>query len=354
MFTNEVLKRLVADHPEHEFIFLFDRPFSSEFVHGPNVTPVVIGPPARHPVLFYLWFEWSVAAALKKQKADVFFSPDGYLSLRSRVPSVHVVHDLAFEHYPKDVPMMASWHYRYYFPKYVQKAIKTLAVSEYTKADVVKQYGTDPSKISVVYNGAKTVFAPLDQSGREEVMHKYTEGQPFFLYVGMMHQRKNIVNLLKAYEIFAANGGQEKLLIVGRKAWGNADMEAFYEKMESRGEVIFTGRISDEELARVVASATALTYVSYFEGFGIPILEALKCGVPSITSNVSSMPEVAGDAGILVDPLNPTEIADAMTKMSTDTSFRKELVNRTAEQAGKFSWEQTAQKVWQAIEEAAP
>lgn len=352
MFTNEVLKRLVAGHPEHEFIFLFDRPFSEEFIHGPNVKPVVIGPPARHPVLFYLWFEWGVAAALRKHKADVFFSPDGYLSLRSKVPSVHVVHDLAFEHYPKDVPKMASWHYRYYFPRYIRKSAKTLAVSEYTKADIAKQYGTDPSKISVVYNGAKEVFGPLELIEQEEVRKQYSQGNPFFLYVGMMHQRKNIVNLLKAYEVFASNGGKEKLLIVGRKAWGNAEMEAFYGKMKHKDDVIFTGRISDEELAKVVASATALTYVSYFEGFGIPILEALKCGVPSITSNVSSMPEVAGEAGLLVDPLNSNEIADAMTKMSTDVVFREGLKGKTAEQASKFSWAQTAQRVWEAIEQA--
>lgn len=350
VFTNEVLQRLVAAHPEHDFIFLFDRPYDSSFIYANNVQGKVLFPPARHPILFYWWFEWSVPAALKRYQADVFFSPDGYLSLRTKVPQLQVIHDLAFEHYPHDVARIASWHYRYFFPKYAQKAQHIFTVSAYTQQDVVQQYQIDKAKTSVVYNGAKTIFKPIDQATAKAVREQFSRGAPFFLYVGALHQRKNIVNLLKAFDQYKAKGGEAKLLIVGRKAWGTAEMERTYQKMYHGDDVVFTGRMDDETLAKVMASALALTYVSYFEGFGIPLLEAMQCGVPVITSNCTSMPEVAEDAGILVDPLKVDDIANAMWQISADQNLHSALQSATKVQAARFSWDETARKVWRGIE----
>ncbi|MCB0737801.1 MAG: glycosyltransferase family 4 protein [Bacteroidetes bacterium] len=353
VFTNEVCKRLVAAHPEHEFIFLFDRPYSQEFVYAKNVEPVVVSPQARHAILFYLWFEWAIPFALKKHKADLFFSPDGYLSLKTKLPQVQVIHDLAFEHYPQNVGKMASWHYRHFFPKYARKAKKILTVSAYSKADVIKQYGVSDRKIDVVYNGAKDVFKPIGPEEKQAIMQKYSQGAPYFLYVGALHQRKNIGNLLRAFEDFKDQGHPHKLLIVGRKAWGTAEMESIFNVMQHQNDVVFTGRVDDNELAKIVAGAYALTYVSYFEGFGIPILEAMQCGVPSITSNLTSMPEVAGKAGLLVDPFNVNDIATTMTQITNQETYLN-LQSECQNQAQKFSWEKTADKVWQGIEKAMP
>jgi len=161
-FSFEVLKRLVANNPQHQFIFLFDRPWHASFVFAENVEPYQIFPPARHPFLFVWWFEWSVAKALKKTKADIFFSPDGYLSLRSKIPQITVFHDLAFEHYPKDVPYLAAKHYRYFFPRYAKKAAKILTVSQFSKIDIIAQYRIDERKIEVVYNGVNELYKPVN------------------------------------------------------------------------------------------------------------------------------------------------------------------------------------------------
>ncbi|MFT5920635.1 MAG: glycosyltransferase involved in cell wall biosynthesis, partial [Granulosicoccus sp.] len=188
-FTNETLKILVADHPEVEWIFLFDRPFDQQFVFGPNVTPVVVWPPARHPLLWTLWFEFMIPRALKKHKADLFLSPDGYNSLSTEIPSVNVIHDLNFEHNPNDVPGWAGRYLRSHFPKYALAAQRVATVSEYSARDIEKTYSINSEKIDVVYNGVDNRFSASSSDQAREVKTRETGGQPFFLYVGSINPR---------------------------------------------------------------------------------------------------------------------------------------------------------------------
>ena len=130
-FSYETLKRITRAHPEHQFYFLFDRPFDESFVFGSNVTPIVIRPQARHPILFYLWFEKSIPRALKKINPDLFMSTDGYLSLSTTTPSLPVIHDLNFEHYPEQLPFLVRKYYKHYFPRFARKAARIATVSEF-------------------------------------------------------------------------------------------------------------------------------------------------------------------------------------------------------------------------------
>jgi glycosyltransferase involved in cell wall biosynthesis len=346
-FSHEVLQRVVKQNLEHEFIFFFDRPYHKSFVYAENVKPVVLFPPARHPFLFVWWFEFSIAKAIKKHKADLFFSPDGYLSLRSKVPQIPVFHDLAFEHYPDDVHFLAAKHYRYFFPRYAQKAKKILTVSEFSKADIQKQYGVKQDKIQVVYNGANSIYKPVDDPKREEIKKKYTQGEEYFLYVGALHQRKNITRLLLAYEQYAKQNQEPKrLLIVGRKAWGNAEMESTYTQSDLLQEMVsFTGHLQLDELSEIMASAWYHVNVSYFEGFGIPILESMKCEVPVITSQGTSMVEVAGDACLKVDPFSVESIANGLSQAHGDPALRNDLIQKAKISSQRFSWEKTANLV---------
>lgn len=354
-FSHQVLKRLVQQHPEHEFLFIFDRPWHESFIYGSNVIPIAAFPQARHPILFYWWFEWSLPIVFKKYKADLFFSPDGYLSLRANLPQFPVFHDLAFEHYPEDVPKLASKHYRYYFPRYANKSRRLLTVSEFSKADIIEQYGIVSNKIDVVYNGADTLYQPVSQELVSKMEKTYAKGQHFYLYVGALHQRKNITRLLKAYSIYLeacqSKGLPAKhLVIVGRKAWGTAEMEQVYNGSKALQEhVHFTGRLSLQDLASVMASAFCHLNVSYFEGFGIPILESMKCGVPVITSTPSSMEEVAGDAALNVNPLEVNSIASALQQMDFEVGLREQKAQACKASSDRFSWQQTADLVWKSI-----
>lgn len=352
-FADETLRIVTSQHPEHQFYFYFDRKYDERFVYNSNVKPIVLFPQARHPLLFLAWFEVSLPLHFKHTKPDIFLSPDGFLSLATNVKSVGVIHDLNFEHFPEDIPFLVRKYYSGMFPRFAQKATRIATVSEYSKTDITKTYKIDPSRIDVVYNGAGAIFEPLSSHEQVVTRNKFSQGKEYFFFIGTLHPRKNLVNLFKAFDHFKKNDTKGiKLLLAGARMWWTDEIRLAYEGLEYRDDIIFTGRVSDQELAALMASALALTYVSYFEGFGIPILEAFHCDTPVITSNVTSMPEVAGNAAILTDPFSITSIADAMQKVASDAGFREKLVIAGRKQRLKFSWEQTAEKLWGCIEKA--
>jgi glycosyltransferase involved in cell wall biosynthesis len=350
-FTYENLKRITIAHPEHEFYFFFDRPYSQEFVFSDNVKPIVLFPQARHPVLYYTWFEYSVRKALKKINADLFISTDGYVSLSAQIKTFNVFHDLNFEHYPKDIPFLERWYYRKFFVKFAHKASRIATVSEFSKQDIVKLYNISPDKIDVVYNGANEIYCPKSNDVVENTRVRYSEGLPYFYFIGSLHRRKNLINLFLAFDIFRSKSVKSvKLIITGAKKWWTEDMESVYSAMKFKDDVIFTGRLSLNEISDLMGSALALTYVSYFEGFGIPIIEAFRSEIPVITSNVTSMPEIAGDAALLTDPFNPDDIALAMQKVSEDNRLRESLIAAGRIRAKEFTWEKSAERLWVSIE----
>jgi glycosyltransferase involved in cell wall biosynthesis len=349
-FTHQTLDRMVRKHPEHEFIFFFDRPYDPSFVFAPNVTPVVVSPQARHPILFYIWFEWRLPYLLRKYKADVFLSPDGYLSLKTKVPTCLVVHDLAFEHYPEHFVTSHKLYWRHYSPRFAEKAKRIATVSSYSKQDICHQYNIPGDKIDVVYNGAHDEYKPLEWDEREAVKAKYADGCEYFVFAGALHPRKNIVNLLKAFIAFKKRQRSNmKLVIVGRYAWKYDEVVKMREEMPFKEDVKWVGYMHVDELCKVMGGAYALVYPSLFEGFGIPILEALECNVPVIISNTSAMPEVAGDAGLLVDPTNVDDIADKMQQLYKDENLRAKLITNAKEQVKKFSWDKSADRLWSCL-----
>jgi len=349
-FSVEILQRLVRNHPNTQFSFFFDRPFSDKYLFGPNVTPYVLFPPARHPFLFIAFFEWAVARKLRQLKPDVFFSPDGYLSLRSKVPQVPVFHDLAFEHFPEDVKKLEAWHYQRYFPRFAKKASKIVTVSQYTGQDIRDKYGVEEENIEVVYNACADYFRPLATDGHHAIREQYSDGKPYFHCVGAIQPRKNLARLIEAFDRFKETDTQDyQLVLVGRKAWNFAEVIHTYDQSPNQDSIRFTGFVDNEELNRIYNASSGLVYVPYFEGFGLPILEAMHCEVPVITSGVTSMPEVAGDAALLVDPYNVEEIAQAMSQLVNTSGLAEKIVHKGKQQREKFSWDRSAQQIWNVL-----
>jgi glycosyltransferase involved in cell wall biosynthesis len=347
-FTYEVVRRIVLDHPKHEFIFFFDRPFDPEFIFADNVTPVVLFPPARHPFLWYLWFEWSVARALKKYQPHVFLSTDNFLTLKTDVPTVLVTHDIAHHHFPNQVSFWPQKYYDYFVPKFNHKATRIVAVSEFTKKDVVDTYSIVSEKIAVACNGCRERFLPISTAAKIAVKEEYADGEDYFFYVGAIHPRKNVVRLIAAFDEFKkSTQSPMKLLLAGRMAWQTGAVSEILEKITYRTDVIFLGYLDDKELPKLTAAALASTYTSLFEGFGIPILEAMYCDTPVLTSTISSMPEVAGEAAVLVNPNSVEEIAGGMKLLFEDSTLRKELIKKGRVQRQKFSWERAAEVVYE-------
>ena len=352
-FTYETLKRITPQHPEHEFIFAFDRPFNEEFVFSHNVSPVVVPPPARHPFLWYLWFEYSLPRLFKKVRPQLFLSTDGYISLRSKLKSVAVIHDINFEHYPEDLPYFYRKYYRHYFPKFAREATRIATVSEFSKTDIADKYKVSKDKIDVVYDGANENFLPINESAQQQVRNRFSQGQPYFIFVGSLHARKNISNMLKAFDLFKKKESSPlKFIVAGSKRWWTAEMESTLQYLKHKQDVIFTGRVSDADLHLLTGAAFSAVYVSTFEGFGIPIVEAMYCNVPVLTSNITAMPEISGDAALLVDPFSSESIANGMLTIWNDEVLRSGLVEKGKIQREKFSWDRTASLLWNSIEKS--
>ena len=352
-FTYETVRRMVAAHPEDEFIFFFDRPYDESYVFGENVTPIVLFPPARHPFLFIWWYEWSVARALKKHKPDIFLSTDNFCSLRTDVPTYLILHDVGWAH-PEarsTLPWLVYQYYQFFAPRFLKKAHTIICVSEFVKQDALRYYPfLNPEKIVVCHNGCRTDFIPIDDADKTAVKAAYTEGVPFFVFVGAVHPRKNVHRLITAFsEMKQRTQLPYKLLIVGRFAWQTGDVRTAFDNSTFQKDIIFTGYVADEEVPRIVGAATAVAYVSLAEGFGIPILEAMHCDVPVVTSNTTSMPEVAGDAAILVNPLSVFEIADALENVAINADLRQNLIEKGRIQREKFSWDKTAATLYEVL-----
>lgn len=352
-FAYETLSRITRANPQVDFTFIFDRPYHEEFIFANNITPVVTYPQARHPLLWYLYFDWGIPPVLHKHKPDLFLSPDGWLSLRTKVPQLPVIHDLNFVHHPEFLPAVNRRYYDYFFPRFAHKAKRIATVSEFSKGDIVQSYGINPALIDVVYNGCNTLYHPLNEADAQAVRNKYTQGCPYFLFVGLIHPRKNLVNLFRAFDEFKASTGHNaKLLLVGEKKWWTDDIRHSYENMAFKDDAVFAGRVPNEELRGILGAALSMVYVPYFEGFGIPILEAMYADVPVITSNITSMPEVGGNAVLLADPHSPQSIKEQMAKLALDSDLRQQLIEKGRARRQEFSWDRTASLLWASIEKA--
>lgn len=353
-FAFHTLRRIVAAHPEHEFLFFFDRKPSPKFIFADNVKPIIVFPPARHPALWWLFFECGITKALKHYNVDLFLSPDGFIPLKVTVPTIDVIHDINFSHFPNNLKPSHQRYMTHYFPIFAQRATRVVTVSEFSKRDIAKTYGISPDKINMVYNGADETYVPAEECNQAGIRMRYTDGNPYFIFISTILRRKNLANLLKAFDQFKDNDKQgHKLVVVGAKAWWQDELKVAYDTMKHQSDVLFVGHIETTELALLLASAQALVYPSFFEGFGIPIVEAFCAGTPVIASNVTSMPEVAGDAALLVDPHNISSIAEAMGKIATNPQLRQSLITRGQKRKALFTWDAAALNLWKIIEATA-
>lgn len=343
-YTYELVNRWIKEHNEVTFVLIFDREPAVVLPELPHVKKVVIGPPTRHPLLYWIWFEWSIPRILRKHKATLFFSPDGYNSLRSKIPSVITVHDLNFEHNPADLPMVISRYLRKYVPKFVEKSTRVLTVSEYSKHDITSCYVCPSEKIFSIHNGASEIYQPLTEEIIGATRKRISNNRPYFLFVGSLHPRKNVQRLITAYQ--AINNPSVDLVIVGSAMWRDHHITVDPRAAER---IHFLGYLQQNELAEVMGSALALAYVPYFEGFGIPLVEAMRCGIPILAANTTCLPEIAGDAAIYCDPFNVQEIQKGLEELIENQALKGQLSENSKKRAAAFSWDLAAKQSWEVI-----
>ena len=287
---------------------------------------------------------------------DVLFVPAHVLPLLHPHRSVVTVHDLGYLRYP-DAHTAGARHYLDWSTRWnAHQATAVLADSEATRADLVRFYGAVIEKIHVVYlgrdAGLKQVSDPLCLAN---VRARYGLARRYLLYVGTLQPRKNLERIVHAFERICDRPelAELQLVLAGKQGWLYETLYSQVVRAGLQGRVIFPGYVADEDLGALLSGATAFVFPSLYEGFGIPVLEAGGCGVPVITSNTSSLPEVAGDAALLVDPLDVDAIADAMYRLVTDEALRAELARRGFENVKRFSWDKCARETLAVLEGVA-
>ena len=233
------------------------------------------------------------------------------------------------------------------------KAKVIATVSAFSKKDIISQYGTAADKINIVYSAAKEIFQPLTNEEKQAARTKYTSGKEYFVYTGAIHPRKNLVNLLKAFSLFKKRQQSSmKLVLAGRLAWKYDSFVKNLKTYKYRDDVVMTGYVNEEEIRKLVGAAYAMVYPSLFEGFGVPVLEAMQCDVPVITSLDSPMQEIANEAALYADPESPADIAEKMMLLYKDEKLRSQLIEKGRVTGKQYSWDLSAERLWMSIEKA--
>ncbi len=280
---------------------------------------------------------------LRSSKPDVFFTPGHYLPRWSPCPTIVSIMDLSYIHFPEMFRKRDLYQLQRWTARSVKKAKKILTISQASKNAIISHYQLKPERVIVTYPGFK-----MTKSKKKTNLKKYGVEGDFILFVGTLQPRKNLDKLIEAFS--QLKDRNLKLVIVGKKGWLYEEIFAQVKKMDLEKRVIFTGYVPDEDLPVFYQKAKCFVLVSLYEGFGLPVLEAMAHGCPVVVSNVSSLPEVVGDAGILVDPKKTKEITQGIEKA---IEKRKELIEKGKQQAKKFSWEKTARETLKVIKEVA-
>lgn len=299
--------------------------------------------PTAKPEVRIGWEQTSGVVAAHRARIDLLHAPVNVISMGVRLPQVVTVHDLAFHHYPEQYPGMKQRYLRAMTRQSVRRATRVIAVSEATRQDIISVYDIEPARVVTVPNGVDDGMRPLPSEDVQAFREEQGLPEHFFLFLGTLQPRKNIAALVRAYAT-ASMGVDWPLVIAGAKGWQYEQIYAQVQDLGLEDRVHFAGHVPGEQLAHWYSAATILVYPSLYEGFGLPLLEAMACGTPVIGSNVSSLPEVIGDAGVQVDPRNVPALAEAMLRLAADGELRQQLSRRGLERAASFTWREAASK----------
>jgi len=298
-----------------------------------------------------LWTHGRLAWELHRQPPNVLFVPSHVLPIYCPVPAIVTVHDLGYRHYPDAHGRFQRWYLNWTTRRHSRVANHIIADSYATQADLIRYYQADPRRITVVHLGRDEKLQRADNLAIAAMKAQYQLTGDYLLYLGTLQPRKNLLRLLAAFQhvIMALDNSSLQLVIAGSKGWLYEPILAEVARLGLSERVIFTGYVTTEAKAALLSGALAYLFPSLYEGFGLPILEAMACGTPVLTSNNSSLPEVAGDAAIMVNPHHTAEIAAGIIALVTNPLLRHELITKGYQQVNRFSWECTAQQIWEIL-----
>jgi glycosyltransferase involved in cell wall biosynthesis len=297
-----------------------------------------------------LWEQVQLPRLLTKNKIDVFHTPNYVAPILSHIPIVITVHDLSVYLFPKMHPFYRRWRHQLLFPASVNRAVSIITVSEQTKKDLAGLFPITADKTITIYNGLPVWFS---QDSTQALPNQELPEQ-YILFVGTIEPRKNIELMLQSFaQVKHQHHIPHKLVVIGGNGWGKNEMHLHLQKYDIQNEVVFTGHLEYNQLPPIYQRASLLVFPSIYEGFGFPPLEAMACGIPVIASKISSIPEVVGDAGILLDLNNPQLWSETIYTVLTNQQLQQELRLKGIDRAKQFSWDKTAKLTLTVYEQAA-
>jgi len=276
--------------------------------------------------------------------AELFHATEHLLPPLRGVPTVLTVHDMIFRLFREHQKPLNYWYLNATMPLYCRRADAILTVSESSKDDIVTHYGLDPDRITVIYEAASPEFVPVPPGAQEEVRRRYGLPERYMIHVGTIEPRKNLTRLVEALQLLRDRGVAIPLVVVGSKGWLYDSLFGRVKELEAGQAVFFPGYVPLADLPAVYGAATVAAMPSVYEGFGLPVLEAMACGTPVVSSNASSLPEIGGDAARYFDALEVEEMAETIGEVWTDADLREEMRGQGLAQAARFSWERAAKE----------
>ena len=331
---------LAAINREDQFILLQHRADTVPLVHQPNFRRVGLWTPSHHRLE-----QWLLGLELPRRELDVLHSPDFIPPFHNGFRSVITIHDLAFLLYPHFLTRESA---RYYgqIDQAVQRADHIIAVSESTRRDTCRLLGVSEAKITVIYEAAHPGLRPIDREvALEHVRARFGISADYILFVSTIEPRKNVAGLLRAYRRLCDDYKvPHGLVLAGARGWLSDEVYALVDELNLSARCRFLGPVSSDDLVYLYNAATCLAHPAFYEGFGLPPLEAMACGTPVVVSNVGSLPEVVGDAALLVDPNDTEALAVALGQILTDADLRAMLRSKGLAQAARFSWRPAAEE----------
>ncbi|MDP2696029.1 MAG: glycosyltransferase family 1 protein [bacterium] len=343
-YTSNLLDNILNNNRDHEISLFYSGLKKRRLDYQVPIIDVLA--PNKFIDLASRFSSWSPID--KKADVDVVFSPH-FNILNTASPRVITFHDLSFLHHPYFFSAKQKvWHWLQDYRRQARQASKIIAVSEFTKSDLINFLDVDPKKISVVYSGINQDFKklPVDNHPLIEFKKRHNLNRPFFLYLGTLEPRKNVVGLIKAFDILKSNPTYKdfQLILAGKRGWLYRDIIKTFNNSSHKKDIVFWGPVKTVDRIFLYNLAMAFVYPSFFEGFGFPPLEAQACGCPVITADRTSLPEVIGSSGILIDPWRIADLASAMAQINDKTSLRQEIVQKGIKNSQRFNWTAAAKK----------
>jgi glycosyltransferase involved in cell wall biosynthesis len=344
-YAGSLARALVARQPER-FALFYNRGPNTRPPGGLESVPAHTVRAGYKPWRMAVWLGHLAHVPFNRlvPGAELFHATEHLLPPLHGVPAVLTVHDMIFKLFPEHQKRLNYWYLNATMPLYCRRADAIITVSEHSKRDIVAGYGLDPAKVTVVYEAADPDLRPAPPSDVERVRDRYSLPPEYLLTVGTIEPRKNLARLVEALQRLRDGGLRVPLVVVGARGWLYTDFFRRLEASPVRDDVLFSGYVPHADLAAVYSGATAAIQPSVYEGFGLPILEAMACGTPVLCSQTSSLPELGGDAAVYFDPYDVQAMAEAIRAVWLDDERRATMAEAGQRQASRFSWDRAAEE----------